>query len=79
MSSLCFLEAFRAKQTGSITEEEYIHYLFEHCQGVEHDGDDLRKEDYDLLETDLFGYSVRSWSLRIDYVNGKGFPYIWLL
>jgi hypothetical protein len=69
--SLCFLEAFQEKQKGNITEQEYIHHLFVHCQGVEHEGDDWTKTDWNLLETDLFGYSVRSWSLRIDHVKGN--------
>jgi hypothetical protein len=69
--SLCFLEAFQEKQKGNITEQEYIHYLLVHCQGVEHEGDDWREIDDNLLETDPFGYSVRSWSLRIDHVKGN--------
>ena len=69
--SLCFLEAFQEKQKGNITEQEYIHHLFVHCQGIEHEGDDWTKTDWNLLETDLFGYSDRSWSLRIDHVKGN--------
>jgi hypothetical protein len=69
--SLCFLEAFQEKQKGDITEQEYIHHLFVHCQGIEHEGDDWTKRDWDLLETDWFGYSVRSWSLRVDHVKGN--------
>ena len=69
--SLCFLEAFQEKQKGNITEQEYIHHLFVHCQGVEHEGDDWTETDGDLLEADSFGYSVRCWSLRIDHVKGN--------
>ena len=69
--SLCFLEAFQEKQKGNITEQEYIHHLFVHCQGIEHEWDDWTKRDWDLLETDWFGYSVRSWSLRVDHVKGN--------
>ena len=50
--SLCFLEAFQEKQKGNITEQEYIHHLFVHCQGVEHEGDDLMETDWDLLEAE---------------------------
>lgn len=60
-------------QEGNITEEEYIHHLFLHCQGVEHDGDDWKKVDWDLRKTDLFGYSVRAWSLRMNHIKGVVF------
>jgi hypothetical protein len=43
--SLCFLEAFQEKQKENITEQEYIHHLFVHCQGVEHKGDELMETD----------------------------------
>jgi hypothetical protein len=75
MPSLCFLEAFQAKQKGDITEEEYIHNLFLHCQGVEHDDDEERTLDSELQETDPFGYSVRCWSCNIYPVKGRGIPY----
>jgi hypothetical protein len=75
MPSLCFLEAVQAKQKGDITEEEYIHNLFLHCQGVEHDDDEERTLDWELQETDPFGYSVRCWSRRMDQVKGMGILY----
>lgn len=75
MPSLCFLEAFQAKHKGDITEEEYIHNLLLHCQGVEHDDDEERTLDWKLQESDPFGYSVRCWSSRMDQVTGIGIPY----
>jgi|SRR5271170_1726395 len=69
--SLCFLEAFQEKQKGNITEQEYIHHLFVHCQGVEHERDELVQIDWDLLETDPFGYSIRCWSRLMDHVKGN--------
>ena len=69
-------EAFRETQKRNITEEEYIHRLLVHCQGVEHDGDDWTKFDWDL-KADLFGYLVRDRSLRMYHV--KVIPFICLL
>ena len=69
--SLCFLEAFEEKQKGNITEQEYIHHLLVHCQGVEHERDELVKVDWKLLEIDPFGYSVRCWSRLMNHVKGN--------
>ena len=42
--SLCFLKAFQEKQEGNITEQEYLHHLFVHSQGVKHEGMTGRRE-----------------------------------
>jgi hypothetical protein len=69
--SLCFLEAFQEKQKGEYYGAGIYPPPFRPLPRVEHKGDDLMETDWDLLETDLFGYSVRCWSLRIDYVKGN--------
>ena len=69
--SLCFIEAFQEKQKGNITEQEYFHHLFLHCEGVEYERDELVKLDWDLLEIDPFGFSVRCWFPWMDLVKGN--------
>jgi hypothetical protein len=76
--SLCFAEAFKQKEDGKISEEEYLDHMLAHCQGwisVEHEGDDdkpwsLRKEK--LLETDPFGYAIWLWSRATHTDNKRG-------
>ncbi|KAH8667476.1 hypothetical protein BGZ60DRAFT_409339 [Tricladium varicosporioides] len=67
--TLCFLEAFRQKKAGVITEEEYINHLLAHCEGVEHEGDDWQNTDYELLKADPFGYSVQLWALKMESIK----------
>ncbi|KAI1075723.1 hypothetical protein F5B20DRAFT_559161 [Whalleya microplaca] len=66
--SLCFLEAFRERQQGNISEEEYYHYLLGHCTGPLHERDesDGPRIDWELLEVDPFGYAVRCWAQGMD-------------
>jgi hypothetical protein len=59
--SLCFLEAFLAKQGNNISEEEYWEHLFAHMRGARHP-DDSKPEPPDH-KSDPFGYFVRSWAL----------------
>jgi hypothetical protein len=62
--SLCFMEAFKEKRKGNITEEEYIHHLLSHCKGVTHDEDEKITGVYvELSDKDPFGYSLRCWAL----------------
>jgi len=58
-------------QTNSSMVHKVWDHFFVHCQGVEHEGDDRTERDWDLLKTNLFGYLVRSSSLRIDHVKGN--------
>ena len=70
--SLCFLEAFRQKNNGSITEDEYLDHVLAHCQGVEHEEDDTEMQE--LRAMDLFGYSIWSWSKHMDSIKGNKLP-----
>lgn len=73
MTSLCYFEAFKAKQKGTITEEEYIHHLLAHATGLMHETD----EDYhpgeepksvrEIPKVDPFAYSIRCWVRRMPY------------
>jgi len=59
------------KSRKEILRNRNISITFSSIVKVEHEGDDWTETDWNLLETDLFGYSVRSWSLRIDHVKGN--------
>ena len=63
--SLCFLEAFNAKQNDQITEKEYLNHLLAHFRGVRHSQDN--NIDDVLLKTDPFGDSIRRMALGPDH------------
>ncbi|KAJ9657574.1 hypothetical protein H2198_004220 [Neophaeococcomyces mojaviensis] len=63
--SLCFLEAFEAKNEGRISEKEYIGHLTAHLRGVRHDSDQITEQrwnDY-LRYRDQFGALFRKFAL----------------
>ena len=71
--SLCFLDAFVAKQGNNISEEDYWEHVFAHMRGVRHP-DDSKMPAPELQDSDPFGYSVRWWALWKTYnspINGK--------
>ena len=68
--SLCFLEAFNAKQNHQITEKEYLSHLVAHFRGVRHLQDS--NVDHVLLKSDPFGDSIRQMALRPNYESIQG-------
>lgn len=68
--SLCFREAFLAKQDHKITEEEYLGHLIAHLRGVRHPQDSDR--DVIVSKFDPFGASIREMALRTDYEPLQG-------
>jgi hypothetical protein len=77
-TSLCFLEAFQAKESGKITQSHYLDYLLAHLQGTEHEEDDKdvcepwiwESRMSGLTRCDPFGYSIRLWSVNTDPIKG---------
>jgi hypothetical protein len=72
--SPCFLETLKEKQDGKITEAEYVNQILIHCKGIFHEDDLLRdssKEVRELRDSNLFGYSVRTWAHSIAPVKGR--------
>src|SRR5579871_4501096 len=77
--SLCFFDAFLAKQGNNISEEEYWEHLFAHMRGVRH------PDDNKILppihhQSNPFGFLVRSWALLRTYhspIAGNHLFYIW--
>ena len=69
---LSYLEAFRQKESGMISWEEYIHHLFARFTSFhnEHDDDDVEGLHKKLRDTDPFGYCIYCWSKDIDKVKG---------
>ncbi|OCL12218.1 hypothetical protein AOQ84DRAFT_386280 [Glonium stellatum] len=67
--SLCFLQAFEAKQNGRIAEREYLHHLFGHCRGVEHKEDKAPAMGWLLRGIDPFGYLIHCWSKKTDPIK----------
>src|SRR2546423_3677948 len=68
--SLCFLDAFQAKQAHFITKDEYIRHLLAHFRGVRHPQDD--GTDWRLESSDPIGASMRELALSTDYEPMKG-------
>ena len=68
--SLCFLDAFEAKQAHFITEGEYVSHLLAHFRGVRHPQDD--GTDGRLEGSDPVGASMRELALNTDYEPMKG-------
>ena len=71
--SLCFLEAFKQKESGTITQDEYMNHLLAHCQGEDHEEDAMMPWDapiFELKDSDLFGYSIWVWSKKVDQMKG---------
>lgn len=68
--SLCFLDAFEAKQAQFITEDEYVKHLLAHFRGVRHPQDD--GTDWRLEASDPIGASMRELALGTDYEPMKG-------
>lgn len=69
--TLPFLQAFRAKQSGAISWDEYVHNLLARCAGVKHEEDNRKDEYVELRRTDLFGYSIWCWSDRVENLKGS--------
>lgn len=69
--TLSFLQAFRAKQIGAISWEEYIHNLLARCTGVKHEQDNVKGVYWELRKTDPFGYSIYGWSDRVENMKGS--------
>ena len=70
---LSYLEAFREKQNGNISWEEYIHHLLIRCTSDEneHEDDDVDGPHWELLKNDPFAYSIFCWSRRVDKIPGE--------
>ena len=68
--SLCFLDAFEAKQAQYITEDEYVRHMLAHFKGVRHPQDD--GTDWRLEASDPIGASIRELALSTDYGPMKG-------
>jgi hypothetical protein len=68
--SLCFLDAFEAKQAQFITEDEYVGHMLAHFRGVRHPQDD--GIDWRLEASDPIGASIRELALSTDYEPMKG-------
>ena len=67
--SLCFGDAFRKKQYGKITKEEYIKSLVAHFRGVRHptDHSDSVNEMIFVWNWDVFGDTIRDIALKSEY------------
>ena len=72
--SLCFGEAFRKKQHGKITKEEYIKSLLAHFRGIRHPTDhpDCVDEMIFVWNWDVFGDTIRDIALKIEYEQLTG-------
>ncbi len=68
--SLCFRDAFVAKQAHRITEAEYVDHLIAHFRRVRHPQDSDR--DVITAKWDPFGASIREMALRTDYEPLRG-------
>ncbi|KAF2430976.1 hypothetical protein EJ08DRAFT_205823 [Tothia fuscella] len=60
--SLCFMEAFEAKERQEISHEEYLDHLLTHCNGIRHEYDKWPYDLDGLDEADPFGLSIRVWT-----------------
>lgn len=72
--SLCFLEAFEAKNDGRISEKEYVGHLTAHLRGVRHDSDltdEQRRIEY-LRWRDQFGALFRKFALTSRTLTAEG-------
>lgn len=76
--TLSLLQAFRAKESGTISWEEYIHILFARWTGVKHEEDNEREVYHELRKNDPFGYSVYCWSDEVETMKGS-FRIVWYL
>ena len=67
--SLCFGDAFRKKQYGKVTKEEYIKSLVAHFRGVRHptDHSDCVDEMIFVWNWDVFGDTIRGIALKTEY------------
>jgi len=67
--SLCFGAAFRAKQSGETTEEEYLEHLTAHFRNVRHPQDDKDNiaADVSVWNMDPVGASFRDMALKGGY------------
>jgi len=68
--SLCFREAFLAKQYNEITEDEYMGHLLAHFRGVRHPHDSGK--DTTVSKSDPFGAAIRDMALKTDYQPLEG-------
>ena len=65
-----FREAFRQKQGGKISWDEYLHILFARCTGNGHEDDNKKFGHWDLSAEDAIGYTIWCCSEQIDRVKG---------
>lgn len=65
-----FLQAFKAKENGKISWDEYIHHLLARCGGVKHEADNQTGSFDELSNTDPFGHSIWLWSDKVGLVKG---------
>ncbi len=72
--SLCFEAAFRAKQSGEITQEDYLEHLTAHFTNVGHPEDDKENitADARVWSMDPVGASFRDMALKGDYKPLQG-------
>lgn len=72
--SLCFLEAFEAKNEGRINEKEYIEHLTAHLRGVRHDSDQITDQQWInyLRWRDQFGALFRKFALSSRTLSTEG-------
>ena len=72
--SLCFGNAFRKKQCGEITKQDYIKSLMAHFRGLRHPTDcsDCVNEMIFVWNNDVFGDTIRDIALKAEYepLNG---------
>ena len=66
MTTLCFLDAFQAHESGRISWDEYLRYLLVHLTGVRHKEDDIDGLYPALRRTDPFGYGIFCWDQLLE-------------
>ena len=72
--SLCFHEAFEAKNEGRISEREYIGHLTAHLRGVRHDFDQINEQRWNdnFHWRDPFGALFRKFALSSRTLSTEG-------
>ena len=72
--SLCFGDAFRKKQCGEITKQDYIKSLMAHFLGLRHPPDhpDCVNEMIFVWNNDMFGDTIRDIALKAKYAALNG-------
>ena len=60
--TLWFLQDFRAKESGSVSWDKYMHQLLARCGGVKQEEDNDKYAYLELLNIDPLGHSIWTWS-----------------